>query len=276
MLPSIRNTVHTPIKEVLFARYLGIDFEPRHRNYYHRKITSIIDIATDYATAIKHISKVSIDKVSIGLALWKGCAIPSILYASECLSFTKTALKKLDQIQCSVAKELCQIGAHANGAGALVETGLIPLSLKLKERKIAFMYRVKNMKQQRLLHQAWREHVGGGWRSRWLENEAELVKKIDEIGPDLDIELEDWTKNYLGEEFTRCMKSLCVFPRNYEIGSPNIFIDDTWQSKILCEFRAGDAGLGNRRPTPGNIKLKLCPLCKKLLKTALILSLIHI
>ena len=103
-----------------------------------------------------------------------------------------------------------------------------------------------------------------------MENEAELVERIDEIGPDLDIELEDWTRNYINDEFSRCIKSLCVFPRNFEIGSPNTFINDSWQSKILCEFRAGDAGLGNRRPTPEKIKLKLCPLCKEGAKTSLV------
>ena len=44
---------------------------------------------------------------------------------------------------------------------------------------------------------------------------------------------------------------------------PKTWVNDSGASKILAEFRACNAGLGNRRPAADGQYYKLCPLCNK-------------
>ena len=82
--------------------------------------------------------------------------------------------------------------------------------------------------------------------------------------------LNNWTSEFYESELDQCKKSLCVFPRNYVIGVSSDFLDDSWQSEVLCSFRAGNARLGNRAPTPEGLTLKLCHLCGALGKQTLV------
>ena len=57
------------IKEDPFAKYLGVDLEPRSRNYCRKRVEQVIRIARDYATALRHLPSDSLDLVEVGLSL---------------------------------------------------------------------------------------------------------------------------------------------------------------------------------------------------------------
>ena len=67
---------------------------------------------------------------------------------------------------------------------------------------------------------------------------------------------------YMKSEWIKCSKSLCALP----LPASGWFkkeehINDSLASKVLCEFRCGNAKLGNRMPIEGGIRIKLCPFC---------------
>ena len=44
---------------------------------------------------------------------------------------------------------------------------------------------------------------------------------------------------------------------------PRTWINDSFPSRVLCQFRASDIGLGNRAPLVDGTKNKLCVLCRR-------------
>ena len=186
----------------------------------------------------------------------------SILYASEIVYFTKTDLDKLDAIQSGVARQLCQVNSSTASVSSLIETGLIPISILIKVKKLKYYLMTKELADERLVKQAFIENNIGSWRSRFLGEIRDILTEHDEEDPDE--LLETWTSEFYTSELDRCCKSLCVFPRNYSIGVKSEFLNDSWLSGVLCSFRSGNAGLGNRAPTPRGSSQKLCVLCNEL------------
>ena len=267
-LPNTTRTGFDILKEDPFAKYLGIDLEPRARNYCKRRVEKVLRIARDYATALRHLSTDSLDRVEVALALWKSCALSSILYASETVCFTKTDLNKLDAIQCGVARKICQVDNSTGGVASLIETGLTPLSILIKVKKLKFYFNTKELGDTRLVKQALNENMSGNWKSKFMSGIEATLSEYEDCDPD---ELQQtWTSEFFESELERCFKSLCIFPRNYDIGVRSEFLNDSWQSGVLCSFRAGNACLGNRAPTPRGITLKVCILCKELGKEVLV------
>ena len=256
------------IKEDPFAKYLGIDLEPRSRNYCKRRVSKVLSIARDYATALRHLSTDSLDRVEVALALWKSCALSSILYASETVFFTQSDLKKLDIIQSGVARSICQVDGSTASVSSLIETGLIPLSILIKVRKFSFYSKIKELGEERMVRQALQENIIGDWNSRFMSEINTILDENSDCDPNE--LLTTWTTELYDSELDQCRKSLCIFPRNYTIGERNEFLDDSWQSGILCSFRAGNARLGNRAPTPQGKTVKLCHLCEAIGNTVLV------
>ena len=267
-LPNVTRTGYDILKEDPFAKYLGIDLEPRARNYCKRRVEKVLRIARDYATALRHLSTDSLDRVEVALALWKSCALSSILYSSEMVHFTKTDLDKLDAIQCGMARNICQVDKSTGGVSSLIETGLTPLSILIKVKKLKFYANTKELGDTRLVKQALNENMSGKWKSNFMSGIDAIFAEHGVSAPD---ELQQtWTSEFFESELERCVKSLCIFPRNYDIGVRSEFLNDSWQSGVLCSFRAGNARLGNRAPTPRGTTLKLCILCNELGKQVLV------
>ena len=157
------------INEDPFAKYLGIDLEPRSASYCKKRVKKVLSIARDYATALRHVSTDTLDRVDVALALWKSCALSSILYASETVSFTKTDLKKLDAIQCGVARRICQVDGSTANVSSLIETGLIPISIMINARKVSFYLKISELDEERLVKQSLNENTCGNWTSRFMK-----------------------------------------------------------------------------------------------------------
>ena len=256
------------IKEDPLAKYLGIDLEPRSRNYCKRRVLKVLSIARDYATALRHLSTDSLDRVDVALALWKSCALSSILYAAETVFFTKTDLKKLDTIQAGVARTICQVDSSTASVSSLIETGLVPLSILIKVKKISFYCKIKELGEERLVRQSLQENITGDWNSRFMSEINAVLEGEEDCEPNE--LLISQTSEFYESELDQCRKSLCTFPRNYDIGVRSNFLNDSWQSEILCSFRSGNARLGNRAPTPHGKTVKLCHLCGALGNTVLV------
>ena len=204
------------INEDPFAKYLGIDLEPRAARYCKRRVQKVLSIARDYATALRHLSTDTLDRVDVALALWKSCALSSILYASETIFFTKTDLKKLDAIQCGVARRICQVDGSTANVSSLIETGLIPISIMIKIKKLSFYLKTSELHEARLVKQSLNENTGGKWTSRFMKEIGELMEEGDDCTPE---ELQQsWTSEFYDSELDQCRKSLCSFPRNFTIG----------------------------------------------------------
>ena len=258
------------IKEFPFAKYLGIELEPRSFKYCKRRVTKVLSIAREYAAALRHLRTDSLDRVDTALALWKSCAISSILYASEVIHLTATDLKALDKIQDGVARQICQVDNSTAGVSSLIETGLIPISILVKVRKLKFYLGLRALGDERLVKQALVENSGSNWSSPFMKEIREVLEDCDENEVDPDTILIDMTTDFYLSELERCKKSLCIFPRNYDIGNKSAFLNDSWQCGVLCSFRAGNAQLGNRSPAPLGVQVKLCPLCDELGKQELV------
>ena len=87
------------IEEILVAKYMGVNIQVRGRSMVGKYESDIIRRATNCAFTIMNLTRGSMDRSLVARRLWDACAIPSILYCSEAMVFTKKTLAELEQIQ---------------------------------------------------------------------------------------------------------------------------------------------------------------------------------
>ena len=80
------------IEEILIAKYLGVSIQVRGRSMVGKYESDIIRRATNCAFSIMNLTRGSMDRSLVARRLWEACAIPSILYCSEAMVFTRKTL----------------------------------------------------------------------------------------------------------------------------------------------------------------------------------------
>ena len=231
-----------------------------------------LEKANMYKRNILRIKRLIPDRVDVYLAMWKNIALPSILYGLEAIPFDRIQEEKLEQIQISLGK--CILGVRDSTANVVVysELGLKPVSLLISERKIRFVLTIlgNSYKGSELVKLIMNEHLSEknspfytdlGRRLNPINLKPENISKSS-VNFLLKKEVE-MIKNQIAG-----LKSLNALPLPKVWWRKQLYIrDETW-SRILTEFRCGNARLGNRDNSltevavhNGQGRVVNCPLC---------------
>lgn len=143
---------------------------------------------------------------------------------------------------------------------------------RIYETKIKFFDFVRKLPSSRISYQALCENLNGGWDSDYIREITNIELETGILlleGPDRLQQIDKWGKKRIRDEIKQ-KKSLCALP--YPVKGwkrANHVTDEEW-SKVLSQFRAGNAMLGNRDtlfqelvPDCCDSKglLKICPAC---------------
>ena len=257
-----------PILEaVLVGKYLGIDIQVKGRNLIKGREEKMVATAQRYANAIIGLSRNGLDRAVAAHTLWERCAIPAVLYCSEVMVITKGALDKLDRIQHMVARYILQLPkSSARVAGAL-DAGLMQMKDRVATRTGLFVWNIQNKKTDKILKAVF-DSVMRSPQDPWASQVKALkaavgVHQLDGSKRLVKSMLKDVAVGNILQQ-KRELTSLSCMPQPRKWFKLQDHVNDSAEIRTLNRVRAGDAGLGNRRPNKGGQFYSHCPYCLSL------------
>lgn len=205
-------------------------------------------------------------------AMWRGVALPAILYGLEALPFDEDLEHQLEQVQLALGKSILGVRQSTAGMVVYTELGLKPISLLISERKIRYISSVLNNNYKgsqlvKLLMIRLMEEKNSPFYQD-LKRRLEPIKVLPEnITVSTVGQLNEHVKHSIMTRIDT-FKSLDALPRPTKWWRKALHLQEEPWSQALTEFRCGNAKLGNRdnsleeyavTNTAGRVVS--CPLC---------------
>ena len=108
--------------------------------------------------------------------LWKGMAVPSIMYGMNVLNWTESELQKLEVVQNKVGRVALGANKYACVEAIRGDMGWSTFSERNMKGNIMYKVRLERMRNERWVKKVY-EHVGK--ESKWIKSCKRLVKKCD-------------------------------------------------------------------------------------------------
>ena len=142
------------------------------------------------------------------LTLWERCCIPSLLHgAGTWTQISKATEKKLNNLQHWFLRLVLQVGPGVPLAALCWETGVMEMGLRVKQEKLLFVLHLRQLGEETLAGQVYKEQVARGW--------AGLAKEAKEICEELSIE--DVNKTKLSKKEYSQLVNLSCQAKNQQI-----------------------------------------------------------
>ena len=257
-----------PILEaVLVGKYLGIDIQVKGRNLIKGQEEKMVATAQKYANAIIGLSRNGLDRAVAAHTLWERCAIPAVLNCSETMIITKGALDKLDKIQHMVARYILQLPKPSARVAGSMDAGLMQMKDRVATRTGLFVWKIQNKKTDKILKAVFVSVMRSPqdpWASQVKALKAAVgVHQLDGSKRLLKSMLKDVAVGNIFQQ-KRELTSLSCMPQPRKWFKLQDHVNDSEEILTLNRVRAGDAGLGNRRPNKGGQFYSHCPYCLSL------------
>ena len=235
------------LKEVIEAKYLGIDIKVRGRNPTKTKEQKMINQAQAKAYTILNLTREGINRAKIARTLWETCVVPAVLYATDIMIMKEGVIKELDKIQRVIGRFITQVPKSTATAAVEVEAGLIPFRFRIMERRLNFYRRIMMKSPKELVFKVLKSMTT---EDTWLEKVMEDIKKVggrDALKNKKMVKeaVRQLAKEEISTEIKgkRSLESLPL-PAYWFKLQPHV-TDEKW-SKWICRTRVGNSGLGNR------------------------------
>ena len=269
-----KNTFSCPIShasvtldQVLAFKYLGISVSCSPYKMFSSFNEQVKKRAKSYLASILSLVKTGPDRAELAYALWTRCALPAVLYGTEVMPLTQCTISELEKCQSQVGKFILQLPRSSASVSASLDAGLKPIWSVVAENVL--LYACNTMKQSSSSWQriAMNVHVSTGLKSsytrylmRWkaATNSSLLSSKLikKSVSRAAVIGVLDEQRSH---STTFAMNP--PEPHGHSWFKLKPWVNDSCTTKIISEFRACNAGLGNRGPTKDGRFFKLCPLC---------------
>ena len=235
----------------LVCKYLGIDIQVKGRNLVKAREDRMIGIAQKYAYTIMGITRAGLDQALVAHTLWEGCAVPAILYAVESMVLTNSVIRKLDSIQHQVACFILQLPSSASKVAGYMEAGFKPMKDRIKERVALYVWEIMHKKRDRILTNVFHAVIGA--------HDDPWARMVGDLVAEMGVDLFDGPKSRLKKRLTEVaikgvleqklqLVSLSCMPTPQVWFKLQPHVCNSKAGGLLNRLRAGDAGLGNRRP----------------------------
>ena len=245
-------------------KYLGTKIEIAPWRMFKQFNQSMIAKAKNYMYHIMSLSKSGPDTSEVARTLWYQCAIPAILYGSECNQVTEITIKELERIQAKVANFILQIPIRSSCTAGLVDVGFKSMRQQFHERKLMYHHRLLTLPSHWWARIAYKELAKMGMRSSYIREITNIRLEYNSLNLGKRLMMERIEERSSGYMMSKCLKNkksmALMFPKQIE-HHIKPWINDGSLSRILCRFRASDVGLGNRAPLSNGRQYKLCKLC---------------
>ena len=251
------------LEATLAGKYLGVDIQVKGRNLVKPREERMLQIAQKYANTIMGVTRAGLDRALVAHTLWERCAIPAVLYAVEAMLVTDGVVDKLDSIQHQVARFILQLPRSTAKVAGYMDAGFKPIKDRIRERVALYVWGILHKKCDPILNQVFDAATAA--HDPWARMVGDLVSELG-------FEAFNGPKSRLKKRLTEVaiqgvLRQKKRFVSLNCLPNPQIWfklqphVCDSKAGGLLNRIRAGDAGLGNRRPNIHGSTTKWCPLC---------------
>ena len=256
---------YASLDEILSFKYLGVQIQLEAYKMYKNYNANILKLARNYLYNILSLKKSGPDVCQVARTLWTNCATPAILYGVECSVIKKETIDKLEKMNSRIGKFILQLPSRSTNVAGVLDTGLKSFKQLILERQIKYHERLLKINVNSWTRKAYLENIKMGKQSQYIRNL--INNKIETLTLNLPFKI---AKQIIGnveissrkQEMMKNSKSMVFMSQKTFTFNMKPWINDSVQCKTFSEFRASDAGLGNREPLSNGINYKICILCK--------------
>ena len=258
---------HEDLLVVSKAKYLGVMIAATRNSLTSSFNDRLRIICNSYVKTILSYAGSMYSQIQSSLAIWKGVALPSMLYAVEVLDVDQKTLDYLDLQQRKLGKSL--LGIPMSSANVCIETelGLRPISEIIAERKITFGSKLANAEGAELTNNVFKFMSQTGISSMY--NTYIRLKRTYNIGSAIKNEMRKLGRERLETELkTKASMIGVAVPSLTALWKPlnYLLLDNHYHT--IAAFRTQNTGRGNRDNSRADWtisddqgKVKVCQLC---------------
>lgn len=172
------------IPETDEGKYLGVKFG-RGNNLFKNHAETLVNKAKFNKWRLSGLTKEFEAKSWYGTIIWGVYGIPNILYGSETIPVTKTCLYKLDTVHHTHLRSLFGWNNSVAKAAVWGETGILPPSWQIAQRKINYFQYLHNIPNERLAKVAlgqqklWEIRNDSNYTNSWLSEVKRYLLKME-------------------------------------------------------------------------------------------------
>jgi len=179
-----------------------------------------------------------------------------------------TTIRELDRIQNSVARFILQLPRSSSTLMGVLDAGLVPFGQRIQSRQVLFRHDLVNKNMDSIVKEV-TSTVLADLTDIWTQQTNDTLGRLG-IGSlqhvrkrTLRNKLRDL---HIAETLSTkaSLSSLLWMPDPVSWFTLQPHVNDSNEFRVLSMFRAGDAGLGNRRPNMHGKSYKICPWCNEL------------
>ena len=164
--------------KVLSFRYLGVEIFLSPFKGSIAMQQRAVRVFNQYRGACINLARDGPDVVDVAMALWSNIAVSSALHGCEVVSFSPTSIDTMERQQTAVGKFALGLPTSAPNAAVQALLGLRPVRQVIYSRQLKFLVRLREQDQSRWSHDAFLDHLHGGWVSPFLSNIANIKREI--------------------------------------------------------------------------------------------------
>ena len=240
----------TRIKEVMEAKYLGVSIKVRGRNPVIQKEETMISMAKNMAHTILNLTREGLDRGLLARKFWENCALPAILYATECMVLREATIQKLEEAQQIVGRFILQTPRNTARAAIWTEAGLLPIKHRIMMKRVQFYNRLMKKEEEDWAYAVLASMSPG--EDSWLR---QVLDDITALGGRKMVQgkqqVKAGVKRLAIEEVLKEVerkKSLETMSLAENWFEKQPLVNDSGASKVLCRLRTGTMKVGNREP----------------------------
>ena len=257
--------VATCLEKVATYKYLGIDVFSTMAKTSGFKQSKAIKIARKYQAVILNFSRRGPDIIEMAVVAWRNIAIPSILFGTESILFSDTAIQEVQRVQNQLFKKVLGLSVNTHNSASEVLLSIPCFEELLLNTQLKFYIRVLGMNERRFAYQALHDHMFGGWSSPYYAYITAARMKLGVVRlPGSPKEVQEVTRSFFLDELNErvaAASSLGAIGRITSLSRARHCREGegwAWISKI----RMGATGLRARK---GEVWKQLCFSCNKAL-----------
>jgi hypothetical protein len=172
------------MEKVIACKYLGIETQLSPFLGATAMGKRAEQVAKKYKAACMRIARDGPDVVEVAMTLWLNVACPSILFGCESVPFTETCIAKIEQFQTAIGKDALGLPVSAPNLAARAILGLRSFKELLFSAQLKFLVRLRGQEVGRWSHDAFLDHLHGGWNSPFFKNIARIKMEVGMVrGP---------------------------------------------------------------------------------------------
>ena len=260
------------LEQVLSFKYLGVPVSCSPYSLFKNFNDQVKKRSQSYLASVLSLVKTGPDRADLAYTLWTSCALPSILYGTEVIPLTQATISEVEKCQSQVGKFILQLPRSTACVSACIDAGLKPVWAVIAEKVL--LYASTTMRKPALYWPriAMSVSMDSGYKSpytryllKWKAAtdtsllSAKLIKRSVARAAIV---------NVLDQQRVSCTTTFAMNPPETQSKNkwfkPKGWVTDSCRTKIVSQFRACNASLGNRGPTKDGRFFKLCPLCAEI------------